>query len=85
MQELIIWTIAGGSLVFALGLFSALEARKLNRSRTRTQIAARQSTENSSKQRPKPVSAMYMATGGNNGNISVKGEEQFASIGSSTR
>jgi hypothetical protein len=80
MQEVIIWTVTGGSLVFVLGLISAFEARRQRESKPRVRVVVREAADNSSKRINTPVSAMSMAASG-----VANGEENLASVGSSAR
>lgn len=77
MPEVITWTVAGGSLVFAVGLISALEARRQSKFRPREKIVVQRIVEGSPKDIPTETS---MAAGG-----VANGEETLASFGSSTR
>lgn len=83
MPEVVTWTVAGGSLVFVVGLISALEARKQRKSRPREQIVVRQIFEESSKNTPVEKRTRVetsMAAGG-----VANGEENLAPVGNSPR
>lgn len=80
MPEVITWTVVGGLLVFGLGLISALEARRQNQSRARTNSMARRVAANSSNEKHEPASSMSMAAKG-----VPNGGENFASISGSSR
>jgi hypothetical protein len=73
MPEVITWTVAGGSLVFALGLISAIGSRRQRRSRRQVQAPIReQMQQNSTK--PDVDGAASMAARG-------VGSENFATAG----
>lgn len=80
MSEVISWTVAGGSLVFALGLISAIGSRRQRRSKPRAQILIREHVQDSTKRKVVPNSAMSMAAGGV-GN----GDEDLAPVGNYSR
>lgn len=94
MSTIAIWSLAGISMVFCLGLISAIESRRQRRAKPIKQdtITARKEyvrVSVSTRKDEEPKTAMSMAAGGT-GNVSVnafKGnaEENLASIGSQSR
>jgi hypothetical protein len=85
MQQVIIWAIGFGCIVFGIGLISAINSRKQSRSKSSTRVVYNQTIEIPVQSTVTHPSAISMAAGGT-GNVSVSnGEKNFASIGSNSR
>jgi len=80
MSQLITWTVAGGSLVFLIGLISAIGSRRRRKPKPRVQLLMRVQGEESTGKGTPYAGAMSMAAGGGN-----NGEENFAAVGNHSR
>jgi hypothetical protein len=93
-MSVITWTVAGGSMMFIIGLISAIESRRQHKAKSDDPLVKERSvivlvSDGKAKQDAEPKSAMSMASGGT-GNVSVNAfngnaEENLASIGSRSR
>lgn len=82
MPDVITWSLAGGTIVFVIGLISAITSRRQRKSRQEAEKFAREEfVARARREDTKPTGAMSMAASGGARN----GEESFASVGNSSR
>lgn len=82
MQQVIIWSVVCGVLVFSTGLASAIVSRKQRKSKSHTVIVVQSANEAPNKNQIR-VSGISMAGSGTS-NASVK-EGELASVGGDSR
>jgi hypothetical protein len=79
MEPVIAWALGVGSVIFGLGLISALASRKQRRSKTKIGRAFTEVAQPSQNDKVRPSAADMASRGVGNG------EEYLASIGNSSR
>ena len=88
-MSVITWTVAGGSVVFLLGLISAIGSRRQRKDKRVTEILLRQSVKNPSlrprEDAPMPSAMSMAAASGVQNGIKVRTEgAELATVGNTT-
>ena len=85
MSGVITWAVAGGSLVFLIGLISAIGSRRQQKSKPRARIVMREQVQTAPREDVLSEGAMSMAAGGVITRAVIDRKETLASVGSSSR
>jgi hypothetical protein len=72
MSNVLVWSLAGSLMVFAIGLVSAIESRRQSRTKSHSETMGYVAE---AKKGAEHTTAMSMAAGSGTGNISISGSE----------